>query len=141
MVLGIPRKGEPEMSDELITRLVTQAREKSESAAIRTIPRMPGFRRVSLLATEGPFKGESFPIAKPRVMIGRTEGDIVIGDPKVSRNHCVVEVHGSYALLVDLDSANGTFIDGKKTATAELRHLTEFRIGGTTLMFTITGSE
>jgi pSer/pThr/pTyr-binding forkhead associated (FHA) protein len=136
------RKGEElEMPDELVTRLVTQARENAQSAALRTTPQLPGQKRVSLLATAGPVKGASFPILKPQVLIGRTEGDIVVNDPKVSRNHCVVEIHGSYGLLVDLDSANGTFVEDRKAATAELRHLTEFRIGSTTLMFTITGGE
>jgi pSer/pThr/pTyr-binding forkhead associated (FHA) protein len=41
-------------------------------------------------------------------------------------------------LLVDLGSANGTLVDGKKVASHELQHMEEFRVGETTLMFLVT---
>ena len=84
-------------------------------------------------------KGQVFPIEKPQVLISRNQGDIVIGDSQISRSHCVVEVHDLSALLVDLDSANGTFVEGRKIACCQLSHMSEFRVGGTTLMLTITG--
>jgi pSer/pThr/pTyr-binding forkhead associated (FHA) protein len=40
---------------------------------------------------------------------------------------------------VDLESGNGTFVSGKKVVSSELDHLSEFRVGKTTLMFVITG--
>ena len=121
----------------MTTRLVSQAREKT--AGMRTAARLPSSGRVSLLATEGPLRGKVFPIEKPSILIGRVQGDILIEDTKVSRAHCALEVHGTTVLLVDLDSANGTFVDGRKVACAQLSHMSEFRVGQTTLMVTITG--
>lgn len=118
------------------TVLVTQARMKT--VRMRNEPELPKNKKVSLLATDGPQQGISFPIPKPQVLIGRAEGDIVISDSQISRQHCVVEVHGPSALLVDLDSGNGTFVNGKKIANCELDHMSEFRIGKTTLMFVVT---
>ena len=120
------------------TFLVSQARARTKAAHMREEPELPKNKSVSLLATDGPLKGLSFPIPKPQVLIGRTEGDIVISDTQISRQHCVVEVHGFSALLVDLDSGNGTFFSGKKIANCELGHMDEFRIGKTTLMFIVT---
>jgi DNA segregation ATPase FtsK/SpoIIIE, S-DNA-T family len=124
-------------NDELTTRLVTQARERT--AGMRTAPHLPASKKVSLLVTGGPLKGKVFPIEKPQVLIGRVEGDIVVEDSKISRSHCVLEIHGLAALLVDLDSANGTFVNGKKIACSPLDHMSEFRVGNTTLMFAVTG--
>lgn len=118
------------------TVLVTQARAKT--VRMREEPELPRNGSVSLLVTDGPLKGLSFPIPKPQVLIGRAEGDIVISDSQISRQHCVVEVHGLTALLVDLDSGNGTFVNGKKIASCELDYMSEFRIGKTTLMFVVT---
>ena len=132
-----PRDDSAQLTNEMTTRMVSQAREKT--AGMREAPQLPKFKNVSLLVTEGPLKGKTFPIEKPQVLIGRNQGDIVVEDTKVSRSHCVVEVHGLSALLVDLDSANGTFVDGRKIACCQLSHMSEFRVGGTTLMFTITG--
>ncbi|MFQ5663772.1 MAG: FHA domain-containing protein [Terriglobia bacterium] len=104
-------------------------------------PQLPATKTVALSATQGPLKGTVFPITKPRVVLGRVGADIVMADPEVSRKHCALEVHGSTALLVDLGSTNGTFVDKDRVDTYELEHLSEFRIGATTLMFTVTNKE
>ena len=119
------------------TALVTQA--KMKTVRMREEPELPRYRRVSLLVTDGALKGMSFPVQKPRIVIGRTTGDIAIEDSKISRMHCVIEVHGLSALLVDLDSGNGTFVNGKKIVSCELDHMSEFRIGKTTVMFVVSG--
>ncbi|MGH7753562.1 MAG: FHA domain-containing protein, partial [Gemmatimonadales bacterium] len=99
---------------------------------------LPPDKRVALSATGGPLKGTVFTLSKPRVVLGRIDADIVVDDPEVSRKHCAVEVYGLTGLLVDLGSTNGTFVNDSKVETHKLEHLTEFRIGDTTLMFTVT---
>ena len=121
------------------TALLTQARLKTKGTQIREKPELPIGRSVSLLVTEGPFKGESYPIQKAQVVIGRAEGDIVIHDRQISRLHCVMEVHGMTALVVDLESGNGTFWNERKASSFEIDHMSEFRIGKTTLMFVVGG--
>ncbi|HEY7679277.1 MAG TPA: FHA domain-containing protein [Terriglobia bacterium] len=123
----------------LETARVVSAREQAKE--LRTTPRLPQNKAASLLVMGGPLKGKTFPISKPQVLLGRAGADIVVPDAMVSRKHCVIEVHGNRALLVDLDSANGTFVDNKRISSCELSHLSEFRIGDTTLMFALTGSQ
>lgn len=82
--------------------------------------------------------GHVFRLTKPKVVVGRADADIQLDDPEVSRKHCVVEVRGAVATLTDLQTTNGTSLDGQPIQSAELRHLSEFQLGGTTLMFTVT---
>ena len=99
---------------------------------------LPANKRVALSVTQGPLKGKVFVLTKPRVVLGRVGADIVVEDPEVSRQHCAVEVQGSTAQVVDLESTNGTFVNEERVETYELEHLSEFRIGSNTLMFTVT---
>jgi pSer/pThr/pTyr-binding forkhead associated (FHA) protein len=96
---------------------------------------------VSLLVIDGPLKGKVFPVIKPRVLLGRGETDIVLEDSEISRKHCAVEVRGASALLVDLDSTNGTFVDDQRIETSQLEHMSEFRIGSTVMMFSARAKE
>ncbi|MBI4466712.1 MAG: zinc-ribbon domain-containing protein [Acidobacteria bacterium] len=102
---------------------------------------LPADKRVALSVTQGALKGKVFTVSKARVVLGRQGTDIVVDDPEVSRKHCAVEVRGTTALLVDLGSTNGTFVNENRVETHELEHLSEFRIGDTTLMFTVSKKE
>jgi serine phosphatase RsbU (regulator of sigma subunit) len=49
------------------------------------------------------------------VTLGRTPpADIVLGDSEVSRLHCRIGVEDDQLVVTDLNSTNGTFVDGKK---------------------------
>lgn len=62
-------------------------------------------------------KGEAkvFEIGRSGLMVGRAStNDISIPDEKLSRRHCMFELRDSEKLfVVDLKSANGTFVNGK----------------------------
>jgi hypothetical protein len=90
---------------------------------------------ISLVVLDGPLKGQVFPITKPKLLLGRSEGDIVLEDPEISRKHCAIEVHGPSAVLADLGSTNGTFVDDKRIETHQLQHMSEFRLDSTVVMF------
>ena len=113
-------------------------RAKEQTTQAPSLPHFPKGESVALLAIDGPLKGKSFPIDKTRISLGRSKADIVLEDSGVSGTHCVVEVHGTSGLVLDLESTNGTFVNGEKVETCELKHLSEFRIGKTTMMFAVT---
>lgn len=104
-------------------------------------PELPQDKNVALAVTQGPLKGKVFPITQPRVVLGRAGADIVVADGEVSRQHCALEIHGQRARLLDLGSTNGTWVDGERVEARELEHLSEFRIGETVLIFTVTNKE
>jgi len=53
--------------------------------------------------------------------LGRSAvNDFVIVDPSVSRLHCEIEVRDDGIFVRDLDSSNGTFVDGQPVTNAQL---------------------
>ena len=103
--------------------------------------KIPVGKRVSLVVMQGPMKGEIFRLTKPEVTIGRLATDIVVNDPEVSATHCALELRGNYGLLTDMGSTNGTFVSEEQVKRSRLDHLSEFRIGTTTIMFAVTNVE
>ena len=68
--------------------------------------------------------------------IGRHESNqIQLDEERASRMHCRVRLENGRALLEDLDSANGVYLNGLKVKAAELKHNDRIRVGGTTLLF------
>jgi hypothetical protein len=61
-------------------------------------------------------KGEElFVVGSSGLKIGRSApADIVIPDSSVSRQHCLVGVANDELLVTDLNSTNGTFVDGQR---------------------------
>lgn len=62
-------------------------------------------------------------IEATRLSIGRASGnDVQLDDPSVSKQHALIDVVGNDHILVDLGSANGTFVNGGRVARHMLRH-------------------
>ena len=60
-----------------------------------------------------------FVVSPMGIKIGRTApADIVLADPSVSREHCIVGLANDELLVSDLNSTNGTFIDGVRIGRA-----------------------
>jgi FHA domain len=61
-------------------------------------------------------------IDRARITIGRIpENDVQLVDDKVSRHHAVIETHdGARVVLRDLDSRNGTFVDGIRLSGSQV---------------------
>jgi predicted Zn finger-like uncharacterized protein len=100
--------------------------------------RLPAKQVAAVAVIDGPARGQVFRLRQARSLLGRAGADIVLRDPEVSRKHCVIEVHGSTATLVDLDTTNGTYVHGKRIDSCKLNHLAKFRVGASTLVFTVT---
>lgn len=69
-----------------------------------------------LIFTGQPREGEVVDINRARLTIGRVAGnDLRLLDDKVSRHHAVIEMDGGgRVVLCDLNSRNGTFVDGAR---------------------------
>jgi hypothetical protein len=71
-----------------------------------------------------------------RSRIGRSEEcEIVLADPSVSRKHATVEVGPGGATVRDLDSTNGTYVNGRRVQAEALRDGDELRLGNTSMRF------
>jgi len=57
----------------------------------------------------------TYPLDKPTVIVGREEGcQIHIDNRSISRQHCAFYAKGNGFLIQDLNSANGTYVNGHK---------------------------
>jgi hypothetical protein len=80
--------------------------------------------------------GKRHEVDKRRVVIGRSkECDIQLADPNVSRRHAELRQEGSAYWLVDLDSTNGSAVNGHRFARAKLESGDTITIGSTDLLF------
>jgi predicted Zn finger-like uncharacterized protein len=102
---------------------------------------LPTDRRFSLAVIQGPATGQIFQITKTRTVIGRSGADVNLDDPEASRQHAAVEIVGDVAVLRDLGSTNGTWIELDRIEQHQLGNQQEFRIGSHVLMFIVTEVE
>jgi RND superfamily putative drug exporter len=91
-----------------------------------------------LTVDSGPAQGMIVKVTGKEFVIGRHEGcDLVLPDAGVSHEHASLEVVGpGRAVIADLGSRNGTFVDGQQLyGVEELRGGERLRVGGTELVF------
>jgi len=82
------------------------------------------------------WNGKQHEIEKRRVVIGRSkDADIQVEDPNVSRRHAEVRQEGAAYWVVDLDSTNGTEINGRRLKRAKLRPGDTITVGSTEVVF------
>ena len=89
-----------------------------------------------LIVTDGTGKVSDVPLNKERVTIGRhADNDIPLNDKAVSGHHAVVITILQDSFLEDLDSTNGTQVNGKQIAKHPLSHGDVISIGRNTLKY------
>jgi predicted Zn finger-like uncharacterized protein len=104
----------------------------------KNIVDLPKDKRFSLAVIQGPATGHIHPVLKARTTIGRSGADINIEDPEASRQHASLEILGDHAILRDLGSTNGTYVEADRIEQQVLNNQMEFRIGSHILMFIVT---
>lgn len=93
-----------------------------------------------LIVIKGPNIGEKFFLTKSKFNIGRSsDSDILLDDITVSRRHAVLEKIEDYYRLVDLDSLNGSYVNGKRVENSKLADGDRIQIGKYIFLFFSTG--
>jgi pSer/pThr/pTyr-binding forkhead associated (FHA) protein len=68
-----------------------------------------------LIMRRGPDIGKTYQLDEPIVQVGRGKrNDIVVDDNEVSREHCRFVRSDKHYEIFDLDSSNGTFVNGQR---------------------------
>jgi transcriptional regulator with GAF, ATPase, and Fis domain len=89
-----------------------------------------------LLAISGSLTGTVQVLVDGKLSIGREESSqLCLIDPVVSRRHCAIQQTGLQFELVDLDSHNGTFVNGIPIRRRNIDHGDTIRIGSSELVF------
>src|ERR1051326_3486762 len=122
-----------------------------------------------LIANSGNLKGTTFSLASEEVSIGRDDSNSIrLNETSVSRRHCVVKrqatqeqdetsvsknnsspggseaspnVEDATFSILDLDSYNGTFVNGVPVHERELAHGDQIALGDLQLLFLLDEME
>jgi pSer/pThr/pTyr-binding forkhead associated (FHA) protein len=94
-----------------------------------SVARMP-----FLIVRSGPRAGERIELVA-ELVVGRENADVTVSDEEVSRRHLAVRPHEDGVELEDLGSTNGTFVDGERVGTGELRDGSTITVGRSRLVF------
>lgn len=89
-----------------------------------------------LVMEQGPQPGKAFPLEADEVRLGRSPtNDIVLARPTVSRHHAVIRRGPDGYLIEDLQSTNGTYLNGEPVSRSPLREGDHIRIGEVVFRF------
>ncbi len=84
---------------------------------------------------EVPAERRRVPLSAEPLAIGRdTENDLVLDDRRVSRRHAEIRLRLGRYTLYDLQSTNGTFVNGRRVAEVVLSDGDRIGVGGTELV-------
>ena len=80
--------------------------------------------------------GKTHEITTPRAVLGRSRAcDVPVPDVNVSRRHAELRQEGATYWIVDLDSTNGTALNGKQIERERLRDGDPITLGSTEIVF------
>jgi len=75
----------------------------------------------NIVVRSGPLKGQRYPLRTAVVNVGRADyNDVVILEGSVSTNHAKIQRREGIWVLIDLDSTNGTMVDGERVFDDEV---------------------
>lgn len=95
-----------------------------------------------LRPTNPQLKVKSGVFPKGRILLGRSEScDLNISNDAVSAVHAVMEIFDDRAVLYDMNSTNGTYVNDDKIIVKELRLGDNFRLGEVEFEFTVYNPE
>lgn len=92
-------------------------------------------KQALLYVLEGEDRGQKFCVSKPAMVIGRKEGDILLRDSKISARHARLTCEQGIYSIEDLESTNGTYVNGERIRSQILTDGAEIALGFTKLLF------
>jgi two-component system, NtrC family, sensor kinase len=91
----------------------------------------------SLFVIQGRDQGTRFQLDGAAVTLGRgTSNAVQLHDTEVSREHAEFRKRGQAFVIRDLDSSNGTYVNGRQIKEQELASGDQVQLGRTLLLFT-----
>jgi hypothetical protein len=96
----------------------------------------PQAQRRAMLLLDVPNGPQSIPLESTLLTIGRgLNNDIILEDTRVSRHHAQLRYKTRRFWVTDLNSTNGTYINGERISEADLRNGDILSLGGLELTF------
>ena len=89
-----------------------------------------------LVARDGPLKGSVFVLGDAEFSVGRNPSNrLSVSDPSISRQHCIIALQAGQYQIRDLESRNGTFVNGVPVHERALADGDQIQIGNSLLLF------
>lgn len=132
---SLPPASAPSFAGDAATRYV--APRPAPAAAATTLFVDLG---ADLLVTEGPERGKTFPLTKPRITIGRPgarQNEVSINDESVSREHAKIVFNPAERTfnLINESTTNPARVNGTAIESALLQNNDVIQLGATSLKF------
>ena len=87
-------------------------------------------KHVSLRVLAGFYAGLEVPVDRSRMVVGRGRGaDLVVAESTMSREHAVIGFDDGGCFVEDLQSTNGTKVNGERCERGRLRDGDEIQLG------------
>lgn len=97
---------------------------------------LPPKVRLTLEIIGGPDRGTTITLTSGRAIIGRSDADLVLDEPNVSKKHAVIEAFSRTNIYIrDLASTNGTIVNGAQIAQKKLSDGDVIQIGNVIMRF------
>lgn len=112
--------------------------EDTGATDVEELQRASSQRRACLTCLTGTLSGQLFKVTKGHLVIGRSPHvELRLDDDGISRNHARIRSETNRAWIEDMESRNGTFVNGNRiTAPIELHDGDKIQVGrGTVLRF------
>jgi Nif-specific regulatory protein len=91
------------------------------------------------MAIAGPIKGQIVSLTSDALSIGRSSSNrLALCDLALSRQHCRVSCESGRTVIRDLDSVNGTFVNGLPIRERVLEHGDQIKIGHALFVFVVS---
>lgn len=116
-------------------------RDQFAAGATQIVRGVKGVEMPSLIGTAGDWAGQIIKLDKEAMTIGREDTDIILNEPSVSTKHARIMREGERWKVVDLMSANGVYVNGKKSQVAFLSPGDAVRFGRLEMRFVIDSTE
>src|ERR1044072_965284 len=91
-----------------------------------------------LVAISGPLQGTTFALSQNEMSMGRDlSNSLSLNDPSVSRRHCLITKNAAKQefTIQDLESYNGTFVNGVPVREKTLAHGDQIALSDTRFLF------
>jgi hypothetical protein len=97
---------------------------------------LPGTEKACLRVVEGVARGSTLYLTEDNALIGREDQcDIRLLDQSISRKHARIIFQNEEFIIEDLDSTNGTYVNGIRIVKCVLRQNDMIQVGDVKMVF------
>ena len=94
-------------------------------------------KRGVLVCISGKRKDEIVKLRRDNTIFGREKADIIVTDAEVSATHCQIQNIDDNYHIFDMNSSNGTYLNGERIVKAKLNEGDVIEIGKTSFRFAL----